>query len=623
MLLMVLSLTQVGQQNEGLVFGLNTTAAPIDRIQDFTPPMGGVTFFKEECYLSSPYEGLYLWSKHDQRMNELASILGSNGVLHLVYVYTPRWVSGWYQSYMILEGEINQRPVGWPEYYNHVDWYANNYEALVRRYGPGGIVPLSGGYSIRSWGLWTEPDGGSLMMGVQEINDNPASWLGFQAYHDIASLAAERIKELDPGAEVIAGGFLSPMSGRTPDQYAAWQNHARKSLQLIFGNTYNVPGGPVIFSWNEPPDALDWHPYDYMILDDCAFDPVDDWYYDPLVLDNPEQYPSDLMYRFRLDELPEKLDEWFYGSLEPEDWDLLPQKLLEFCPTYHLSTWRDEERLPTADEFYTKWRANYFITSLLMMSESQHMHTFGPSFPAGGWWVEEYPPFTTYSNIVNEEYPSVCDLAYLYYTSTLTGYHCETWEELTPSLLSAMNLEYSVKVTHWIFEDSTEPGPSIHALRTSRVLPNEDFDPELLFEVQFNVKPFVSSIELYDIVGEALGTFIPSQGTITVPITGYVRYAIEDFGNSNSPSVEFASLVAFHNHSESFVEFISNGITRLNIYDLSGRLVEELCNSEAEQENCVMFTWGYGNDNIPAGCYFAAGFNGIDGPLALEKVVIW
>ena len=459
------------------------------------------------------------------------------------------------------------------------------------------------------------------MVGFNEFSLTPSSMvLGLKTYHDIASLGSETLRGLDPSAEIVAGGFLSPMSSREPDQWYEWQDHARDCIQLMFGRE---TGFTVEFDWSAEPDALDWHPYDGMILDQES---DSEWHYDPLVLDAPSENPPDFMYRYRADELADPgslnlLDLWFTGD---PDWDSMPQKLLEYCPTYSMDLWRSEKRLPTPAEFYTRWRANFFVTSTLMLCESEHVTTLAPMCSGDGdWWVEQYDPFLGYSMIDNEGFPNICDAAFAFQSSQLAGRHCSLREQLVPISAVRSSSIRAITATHWEFERTTQPTRNVHCLRTSRVSPDDAFDPLAVYLATFQVRPMVVSVNLLDMAGNDLGTYTASGQSVTVPVDGYVRYAVENLCLTDGSQLLPSGFLMAHDREGSIVEVRATRVASICVYDVSGRLVDRLGVEREDPNDGIVFCWDYGDARAPAGCYCLVGFDGEGDITASAKVVIW
>lgn len=588
-------------------FGAISSFTDAERVKYFTPTCGGgVDILTESVYdVYTPYDGMYLWARYDRRLDSLSSILPIDGTIIINITGTPAWNSGWWSGSSFCEGEKNQR---------HINdfWYADFLEALICRYGTNGVRELSQGRRVSNWSLWCEPDGGQQMMGRQEYLHcgDLARERAMVEYFTISSIAAERIRTTDANATIISGSFLSPASppGSSPSQWEYW---ARWCLQLCLSGEHNA-SGPVDFGWAEGPDVFDWHPYDDFVQNDNNIET----YYDPLVIDS-----NDLMYRYRCDSLAESfLDELFTDDPNEPVWNTMPQYLLEFCPTYTLARWRLVHTIEPAD-FHSMWRANYHITSCIMLAESSHLSVLTPWLAGSGqWWAG--PDTEDYMCIPMPDtlWPSPADRSYQFLTSRFNNLECKNY---ISSILSRGDdlitgsgyVQGSYHLAHWTFGHATDELPSIHALRTYRDSNFFPYDENMNFNVRFPVSSNVDYLEQYSLLGEYEGLIYPDlYGYVTITVNGYMKYAIECL---SSDLCELSSNVI----SEDRIGSTASS-TRVRVFDLSGRLVmsyyvnDEQCTSAMYNASIM-----YGR-NMPAGCYIVAMYDESNQIICTQKVTV-
>lgn len=584
-------------------FGAISSYTDVERLEFFTSSQGGgIDIVNQDTYsVYNPYDGMYLWARYDRRLDSLSNILPSEGTIILNCSGTPAWNTGWWFSISLPEGERNQRPI------NDL-CYSNMFGALISRYGTSGVRQPQPGRAITNWSLWGEPDGGMLMVGQQEFLLSPeAAVTGMVEYYKISSLAADRIRTIEPNATIISGSFLSPASSSPGG--APWFQHVRHCLQLCFSGEAD-PFNPVKFGWPEGPDVFDWHPYDDFEQEDY------DWesYYDPLVIDD-----NDFMYRERCDDLAEAyLDDFFLDSWTEPEWDQIPHYLLEFCPTYTLDRWRTQGEVNVLD-FHSEWRANYHITSCLMLAESSHLEVLTPWLAGSGQWWVSMPGASTYECIPMPEalWPSPADLSYQFLTSKLNNTICLSYssECIGENLERFSSDENTYRLAHWTFGQEEEISPRIHALRTFRDQQFSPFDESLQFNIEFQVPPSVESLEIFTLTGTHTATLIPgNNGIVTIDIDGYILYAIEIIDGRKSDS-QTSDLLDNSLNTESEV-------FRLRLFDLAGRLVVSQRINSLSLLDMNYISPYLSKFALPEGNYFVAIFNENNQMLISRKVLV-
>jgi len=587
----------------GLEFGVNTDGLSIPEIQFYTPPSGGITVLAERG--ASPvqlYEGVYLWAETDNRVEALLEILPEDGRIIVEPSYCPRWNLEWSGAEFNC---LNGRYVDESQYALLLGVMVKRYQDVTGQYSP---VASSGG--IESWALFNEPDG----IGLMAINPGESVYLGLLEYERIASAAATEIRSIDPDAQIISGGFLSPSSDRlgvTGD----WPEHAEGCLKAMLGGVTSGPSSPPVpFSWETTFDAFHWHPYDAMEQDSGLFANNELWY-DPLVIDSDDRMYEDRVAEMIADDGSQgSLYTWFSSG---PDWAQMPFVSLEYCPNYSLQAWRPDNE-PTSAEFYTQWRANYFITSNLQLSESPNMTLLAPQMPGGGeaaWWVSDVDvwkpiPYTggTFST---------ADSAYAFQSSLLRGESCVLREDLT------VNNQY--RAAHWVFHDeSILGGASIHAFRTYRTNKNFLlFNPDKKFVISFRVDPLVQSVSLFDMTGEQiLPDVVPVRNFVSLPATGYVRYAIENTSYSLNPAEAITIDLQIQSPVRGQLNvLVPSGTARMVVYDLSGRIVaDESVLSSGSTASTLSVSLDL--STFPAGVYEVCTFDALRQFSASSKVVL-
>lgn len=589
-------------------FGAISSFTDVERVKYFTSTEGGgVDVINEAAYdVFTPYDGMYLWARYDRRLDSLSSILPTEGTIIVCCTGTPGWNTGWWSHRPELPaGERNQRFID-----DYV--YADFLEAMICRYGSIGVRELSQGRTITNWSLWGEPDGGQQMMGSEEysVDEDDARNRAMIEYFNIASLASDRIRATDPNATIISGSFLSPASPPASSPYQ-WDYHARWCLQRCLAGEYNE-SGPVDFGWPEGPDVFDWHPYDDFVQNDNDIET----YYDPLVIES-----NDMMYRVRCDQLANGfLDNLFTGANEPS-WSTMPQYLLEFCPTYTLQDWRDHQAI-VPDEFHSDWRANYHITSCLMLAESSHLDVLTPWLAGSGQWWAGLPGQSTYQCIPMPEalWPSPADQSYQFLTSRLNNLDCTSYvsSSLDRSSIESTpreSMQSGYRLAHWTFGQAPAEYPTVHALRTYRENDTFLYNENLCFDVSFVVPNSVVYLEQYSLTGNYEGNLIPDEyGNVTVSVNGYMKYAIEYTGS------DWCESSATERSGE--IQNNSSDIVRVRVYDLAGRLVVSCFGDTSiisENRNYLALLDSY---DVPVGCYVIAVYNDNNHLLLSQKVTV-
>jgi hypothetical protein len=592
-------------------FGALSSFADADLVEYFTPSNGGgVDVLNESAYeLYTPYEGMYLVARYDRRLDSLSSILPENGLIIICCTGTPQWNTGWWTSESLPEGEASNRFV-------HDYCYEDLFAFLVSRYGSDGARPLNPERAVTTWSIWGEPDGGQCMCGPAELEADfqSAQDAGMREYFLVSCPAVQRIRALDESATIVSGSFLSPQS-LDPDLYEDyWNVQARRCLQMCLAGYYTSSNQEAEFGWPVGPDAFDWHPYDLMSQNDND----NEVYYDPLVIDD-----DDLMYRTRCDSLAEYyLDSWFEdGEFDEPLWDEMPQYLLEFCPIYTLAEWRRTYSIPP-NEFHSYWRANFHITSCLMLAQSAHLEIITPWLAGSGqWWARANDGEATYQVIGMPEtlWPSPADLAYRFMSAQLNDKVCLGYSQ--SSVQAPMRGFHSSRdaynLAHWTFGSGAQNDPHIHAFRTFRATQEVgSWDKDLDVEVEFNVRPCVASLDQYSLTGEHLGTLNPdNNGDVTIEVDGFVTYAIESFSVAcdEDATVE-SSPLSQPDSQESY---------SVRLYDLSGRLVlSESTGSASEGSLGLSIGRIAENANLPRGCYVATVIDSDGSVLLCRKVLV-
>lgn len=599
---MILAFLLSSQKAYAVRFGLISGSSTVEELSYFTESGSGgghVECFTEGSYnVTKPYDGMYLWAGFDARLDSLSSILPENGSIILCCTGTSRWNSKWYTNVeSIPQGEVNNRPID-------VDAYADEFEALITRYGSSGVHIPSSSSPVHEWSLWCEPDGGQCMVGATEfIDDSNSTELGMFAYYNIARRACSRIRSCDPTGTIISGSFLSPASTDPDSSY--WAPGSRQALQLCFSGDESASGS-VPFRWPAGPDAFDYHPYDSNSMEDDD----DESYYDPLVIDD-----DDFMFRVRnFQLLDDSLDHWFSGSnLEPV-WDEMPLYLLEFCPIYSLESWRlrsDALFDPDSISYHTKWRANYHITGILELMRSPNLSVITP-WPACSdqWWIRANPG-ETYPCVPATNYVAA-DSAYLHLSNVLYQHSF-----LSDSTISSGTFD---SIMIWTFEpsDTLELEPYVYALRTFRDSKNSLFDEQTCRQLELPVRACVESVELSSLTGQNLGIVYPdSNNTIHLNVDGYILYAVETLTVDQST----ASTIDHSFSSSHRVSADRPGL--MYIYDIVGRCVasRDLIDTS---HIAALRVWSdfVRSESIPAGCYLLRLIDSDGSFLESMKVVI-
>jgi len=563
-------------------FGINTGGDyPVKYIQEFLDQGNFTTLFEHSgTRPNNLYDGMYLWSVSDRRLDSLTTLI-SHGEPVKVYLeasYTPRWMSGWYSS-----GStqcVNNSP-------ERDEWYSDLVSATVSRYRTGGVYGLSNG--ITGFGLWNEPGCAGLLPPSLPSYPIRSVMNAMIRYGEIACIAADAIHEIDPTIEIISGGFQCPAAN--PNYY--WKNEVYHKLQPAFSGQLAEWPPPLEYPearivWNTLPTALHWHPY----RDHTENEKYAEEWYDPLVIDS-----EDLMFRNRPGDLPQFLNEILLsGTPRPYDWTQMRQYAMEYCPTYALTGWGGG--IPNWREFYTEWRANYFITSNLMLLETNDMDLLAP-YPASAdrWWI-----LGGLGGFHNMEYPDpglepFSDSAYIHMSNQLAGKLCLDVNETI--------VVPSGRVCVWEFADESSFTVDMIALRTRREEPHTAFDHEEMHTVQIPIPAGVTDAVHTGIRGAEMNDAVINNGSIEVDINGYVSY-IELFYVDQDRMISTSS---------SGIEWTvsSNSITattlsdyagdRLIIYDISGRVTESI-------EGVISgpfreFYWNWSDSQKPNGIYFA------------------
>ena len=582
-------------------FGINTGGNyPVEYIQEFLDQGEFTTFFEHSTSgMINLYDGMYLWSVSDRRLDAITSLM-SHGEPVKVYLeasYTPRWMSGWYSS------DSTQCVNNSPE---RDEWYSDLVSAVVSRYMPGGVYGLSNG--IAGIGLWNEPDAcGALLPSLPPqqsclLDSRPA----MIRYGEIASMAADAIRDIDPTIEIISGGFASPCAWL--GALYGWQGEVYYKMQPMFSGENTewpppspIPALPII--WNVMPTALHWHPYRFHTENG---DYTEEWY-DPLVIDS-----EDLMFRNRPGDLPLFLNEILYrATFPPYDWTQIRQYAMEYCPTYALTEWVG---IPHWRLFYTEWRANYFITANLMLLETNDMDLLAP-YPASAdkWWIP-----AEVGGWHNMEYPkpgleTFADHAYIHMSNQLSGKHCLDVNETI--------VIPNGRVSVWEFADESSFIVDMIALRTCRDDEYTVFDYDEMHTIQIAIPAGVTSVEHTGIRGDELGEVMIINGTIEVDVNGYVSYIELSYDNQDQMiSTPFSEVEWTVSRSSITATTLSNSARdRLLIFDMSGRVTETI--EGVSTGPFKEFYWNWSESQKPDGIYFAS-FSRAGEIIDTRKVVV-
>jgi hypothetical protein len=599
---------------EDFQLGLDVSGLTTEQIEFFLPPSGGAEIlFAKSVAPIELYEGVYLWSAADSRLMDLFNLLSSHAVSEGRVIveesYTPRCLIGWYTE----NGYSASNRRG-----TNDNWYGNKMSAMVYRWKPGGVVPFSGGNGVSEWGLWNEPDGEGIMRHPDEDDD-----LGLYAYCDMGMIAAQMVRDADPQATIISGGFLHAASPRPPVQgsFGIW---ARR----MFGRTTD---NPATFLWEAAPDVLHWHPYDSMEYDTGA-SANEETHYDPLVIDT-----DDLMCQVRPDELPPLLECCFEGGYEP-NWDSMPQYVLEYVPTYSLEWWRSYQN-PSGinnfeNEYYTKWRANFQLTTTLCLLESERVTVLAPAVPQSHWWVEDWNSF----GLWNVDTPN----------QTGTGYTWadEAWRELTLKLRSRtyinsfskqiqtattapLNVSFSYSntdsplVRRWLFSSTPEQG-RLHVLRTYRAHPEDEFEEDIYYNTDVPVDNSTVFVAVTDIYGLNQVNVYPVNGYATISVNGYIEYVEEHTLQPEFPEEEsfdisaalFSDVISVAFSHDAISVKCSPEVSLITLFDLSGRCVNSIRTNQFDN------SYSFQVANLPNAMYTVIASNDAGIILSASKVVI-
>lgn len=575
---------------------------PVENIQEFLDKGEFTTFFEHSTSgMINLYDGMYLWSVSDKRLDAITSLM-SHGEPVKVYLeasYTPRWMSGWYSS------DSTQCVNNSPE---RDEWYSDLVSATVSRYRTGGIYGLSNG--IAGIGLWNEPDGcGALLPSLPQeqanlLDSRPA----MIRYGEIASLAADAIRDIDPTIEIISGGFSSPSVSLATSSYG-WQGDVYYKMQPMFSgeNTIWEPPSPYPVKrivWNIMPTALHWHPYRGHTENG---EYAKEWY-DPLVIDS-----EDLMFRNRPGNLPLFLNEILVSASFPlHDWTQMRQYAMEYCPIYALTEWGGVE--PDWWLFYTEWRANYFITANLMLLETNDMDLLAP-YPASAdkWWVPAEGGGWHNIEYIPAGLETYADYAYIHMSNQLSGKYCLDVNETI--------VVPNGRVSVWEFNDELSFRVGMIALRTRRDDPDTAFDYDEMHTVQIAIPAGVTGVVHTGIRGDELSDVVINNGSIDVDVNGYVSY-IELFYTEQDQMIPTQlSEVEWAVSSSSITAIsLSNNVRdRLIIFDMSGRITEMI--EGVSVGPFREFYWNWIESQKPNGIYFAS-FSRVGDIIDTRKVVV-
>jgi len=384
-------------------------------------------------------------------------------------------------------------------------------------------------------------------------------------------------------------------------------------LQLCLAGEYNEDG-PVDFGWPEGPDVFDWHPYNDFELYDNNIEA----YYDPLVIES-----KDMMYRERCDDLANYfLDDLFTDDANEPSWSTMPQYLLEFCPTYTLEDWRVQNSIDPED-YHSIWRANYHITSCLMLAESSHLEVLTPWLAGSGqWWADLPDDGMGFLCIPMPEslWPSPADASYQYLSARLNGFACTSYvssiigrsDIATTQRASAQN---NYRLAHWTFGHVNAEYPRVHALRTYREDDISVYNEDLYFDASFSVPSSVDYLEQYTLTGNYEGNLIPDEfGNVTISVNGYMKYAVECISN------DWCEISVSDRVEEN--ETSTSNTVRVRVFDLAGRLVVSyLADTSFISENQNQMTLLESYD-MPVGCYVIVVYNDSNHPLFTQKVTV-
>ncbi len=597
-----------GQTFAGLRFGINTPGLNQEELEYFTSFPGtrpGITvlFAKNDISPNELVEGMYLWAYSDRRLDTLLSVLPDDGEIIAEEGYTPDWAVGWFtgnkEDYPY--GVHNNRPVPSREGY-----YADYFEAIVHRYRPNGLLS-DDGRGVTTWGLWNEPDGIGIMC-FREYNEPSESvYVGYNAYFRVAQQAADRIRLVDPACTIVSGGFLSPFSQRGEED---WEDHAHHALQHMFSGESSLDGS-VPFRWSTPPDAFHWHPYDDMEMP-VQSETTPEWWFDPLVID-----PTDLMYRDRPTSLAGSfLDGLFTGD---PSWATMPQYMLEYCPSYHKATWEGcftPGSLPE-DSFFTDWRANYFITSNLLLAESPSTGILAPLLPFGGesaWWVEGWGVYEwSPQHFTGESY--LGDVAYRYQACLLSGMqlYCAPHE---------VSVAPGISARIWVFcPPQAEPDDLVYAFRTHRTEVAGDFPPDRVYQVPVELPPGVAGLDFYEMDGTPILTTSPGENRYTLPVNGWVRYGLvsETITTCTIPAGHVDAVIDF-DKADCTLTVTSSLHTRVYVFDIAGRIVPVVSGGVHSSSGSWIQQFSLGH--LPCSVYLVGVQNLQGDVIAVDKIAV-
>jgi hypothetical protein len=604
--------------SEGLEFGINTAGLSTDEISfylfdDYNNPTGMNVFFaKNEIGPTELYRGMYLWSASDRRLAELQSILPENGRIICEEGYAPRWIVGWCAGVHASSacGASNRRPAN----VEAQAYLAEYYSALVSRYKPGGSL-ASRSDGVSSWGIWNEPDGVGIMCCTEMSgrSQHEPNAVGLIAYFSVARLAASSIRDADPTSEIVSGGFLSPSSG---DPSHFWQDPAAVNFQLMFAGYQGRAA--VQFGWPDAPDALHWHPYDEMLLDS---EDSEEWWYDPLVLD-----PDDFMYEHRATELASGfMASLFIGNLQPV-WSEMPQYLLEYCPAYSLNEWREDRSgsdhaWPTSSEYFTLWRANYFITSNLLLAQSDNVRVLAPQMPWGGeanWWTgwKDSQDIYDWRPVRYEgEQPYMGDVAFRFQSSLLSGMH------YTPPDPNAVSINDHTSARLWRFS-SASGEETVHAFRTFRSsIYDTEYNPETYYQIPVIPSAGAGYLDVYSMTGEFIERVSTSIDPVEVTANGYVRYAVEIIEEDSASAARVREDIRFIvRRSGDDLVVLAPSNSCVAVFDMSGRIVDTVETGELLSDGLIRLSCS--TAGWPSACYLVQISSAAGETIGCEKVTV-